>query len=1231
MPALTRLRPLGLALISLLILAASITTAVASDAGPPSAPKPSDRPFDDPEIDAALADARQAEERAAAERMTPEARAKRQASRVAHRSLSATEALELVRAKHGRAFAVEPWKPLDLLPGQSVKEYLGEFQALVNDGDGKKALLESTMPLRARDQAGELKPVSLQLAETSEAFRAVNPLVDVDLPKSSNGWITFREEGFRLRLDSASTGRSGQIADGNVFYANTAADTDSFVRPIPSGIETFLVVRSAEGPERSALEFDLPAGAELKAGAGADRGVTIIDGDKLLGRVEAPSAWDADGMPVPVAYDIEGSRITVRFPHRDGDFRYPLIVDPIVGSTSMDLYNLHTNGTRDTSKNENFTPAWYYSSPGGVFYGYQSVESGNRGLTVYTAPVYLNNDAYGQWVWQAPRPSSFIERADFGYVTTTSYVGAGVCTIEGIYGGGVWQYGTWYESGGRNGSSPTLRSSEACRSDLNGNYKSHCVGTHNPGAGVLASCVPGTANDAVGAQQNLIVFGMVKNGSGTPATWPAVRMEGAAMYLYDNDSPTVPSVTQANAVPSGWVHTANLRTSLGADDKRGASGTTGGGLGIKRFQLWRNNQYVTENVNGCLSDHRQYCPVNWGTTFDYGTDLAGKPVIPEGTNTFTANAIDVLGKGTATNSWTVKVDRSAPGITPSGSLWDARNTSTAPGVYRLDFSIDEPYSGLESVQLYVDDASEPLNGSCGYGAGGTCTFMWDSNERGIGSHTFRIVARDKLAATTAGHESTTQFSVNFAYPADYDECLADTGEYDYCALYDRDAPEGADYPSGTADYDQEANARSGGGSVPSEPELEPAGPLVYDDCYAAYGVLALECTEESLAEETLDSGSGTVLARAASTPPIYGLGNDPLDPPLVDDQAVKDLNVKKLRVILPYNIMQFDGLHDYTGDGVADPADDLFRRWDALFRSGVSQGWEFMVSFSYRDDGTHRDDAGTVGTQSGKSVVRGDQDFIPNPRSYRDWALAFKQRFRSVQRFTAWNEPNHKEQPLRAGRRATGKPFGAGPKKAAYFTFLLQRDVCRAPNCVVVAGDFWAGTRPSTTSKNWASYVDSFRSALAGYDTGADGRPKVPQNWGIHPYWDVRYINGEPAQGTRGAVAPVALESTGTHKFWTQIPAGADVWFTEVGSRRDRCCDANGNVLSYYRNDDASQQEEVSLLLNQLAFINANAERLYYYHWREPNAFKADTIWDSGLVNPDGTLRPAYTTFKNRP
>jgi hypothetical protein len=198
----------------------------------------------------------------------------------------------------------------------------------------------------------------------------------------------------------------------------------------------------------------------------------------------------------------------------------------------------------------------------------------------------------------------------------------------------------------------------------------------------------------------------------------------------------------------------------------------------------------------------------------------------------------------------------------------------------------------------------------------------------------------------------------------------------------------------------------------------------------------------------------------------------------------------------------------------------------------------------------------------------------PSVRAYRSAFRRFQTLYPWVKTYGAWNEANHESQPV-----------ARNPKRAAQY-FLAARSLCRS--CKIVALDV-------LDQKNMASYVQSFKR----FDKG---KARI---WGLHNYGDV---NRKRTSGTRGLLSIVPGE----------------VWLTETGG-----------ILKFGRAFPRSTSRQaratkymfkmVSRYDSRVRGMRSRITRLYNYQW---TGAPRGARFDAGLVNPNGTQRPAYRQFK---
>jgi hypothetical protein len=185
---------------------------------------------------------------------------------------------------------------------------------------------------------------------------------------------------------------------------------------------------------------------------------------------------------------------------------------------------------------------------------------------------------------------------------------------------------------------------------------------------------------------------------------------------------------------------------------------------------------------------------------------------------------------------------------------------------------------------------------------------------------------------------------------------------------------------------------------------------------------------------------------------------------------------------------------------------------------------------------------------------------------------AFIHRFPKVKRYTAWNEPDW---PYRS--------LSKHPRKAAWFFNALVRS-CH--HCTVLAGDVYLPTK-----KDRWSHGLTLGSWVRAYRKGLQFRPA---GWALHNYYDIR------------------THTTNQLQTLMKLTSGP-IWLDEISGVERR-----GHWP--YRNQSVNAATRDEQFLFSLAHRFRRISRIYHYQW-QANPFVG---WDSGLLGPDGTPRPAY-------
>lgn len=192
---------------------------------------------------------------------------------------------------------------------------------------------------------------------------------------------------------------------------------------------------------------------------------------------------------------------------------------------------------------------------------------------------------------------------------------------------------------------------------------------------------------------------------------------------------------------------------------------------------------------------------------------------------------------------------------------------------------------------------------------------------------------------------------------------------------------------------------------------------------------------------------------------------------------------------------------------------------------------------------------------------------LPSSAAYAKAVKAFVKRYPWVRTYSPWDEVN-----------TCSEPTCHSPKAAAGYYRALQR---ACPKCAVLAAEVL-----DTDYGEMRSYLQQFLKYV--------GEP-VPQLWGLHNYSDVN-----------------RFRTIGTRTMLATVPG--KVWITEVGG-----------LYSYPPSfgPSTSRQVRATQQMFKLATSSRRIERLYIY------SFDGGGTFDAGLLWPNGTARPAYTTVAN--
>jgi hypothetical protein len=253
------------------------------------------------------------------------------------------------------------------------------------------------------------------------------------------------------------------------------------------------------------------------------------------------------------------------------------------------------------------------------------------------------------------------------------------------------------------------------------------------------------------------------------------------------------------------------------------------------------------------------------------------------------------------------------------------------------------------------------------------------------------------------------------------------------------------------------------------------------------------------------------------------------------DPRFQQLGIDQVRLLVYYN-------HVLEGD---------FSRYDRWMANAQARGADVLL---------------TINQHSSGSRTR-----LPTIRQYRRVVRILRKRYPWVKTMAAWNEANHKAQPLY--RR---------PRRAAQFYNVMRKE---CTGCTVVAADV-------LDSSNMLPWVTKFRRYA-----------KHPRIWGLHSYGDANHFR--------------ALKATSTRQLLRAVKG--QVWLTETGG-----------IVRFsdrYRGGRRGEKRAAKAVKRTFALARSSGriKRLYLYHWDADRRFQT---WDSAFVAADGRARPALDVLR---
>lgn len=214
---------------------------------------------------------------------------------------------------------------------------------------------------------------------------------------------------------------------------------------------------------------------------------------------------------------------------------------------------------------------------------------------------------------------------------------------------------------------------------------------------------------------------------------------------------------------------------------------------------------------------------------------------------------------------------------------------------------------------------------------------------------------------------------------------------------------------------------------------------------------------------------------------------------------------------------------------------------------------------------------------------------LPSTSQYRTKVKKLVALFKplGVKDWGAWNEANHKSQPTQKN-----------PRRAAQF-FLKLRSVCKG--CTIVALDV-------LDQSGVEKYINSWFRGL-----GKSNRRKATII-GIHNYSEVNRKlrkGSKKYPGTKRIIDAVRKQNR-----------SAKFWYTETGGLV--------KLASAFPCNPDRAANRIAYMFTLAKKYRRYIKRLYTFNWSPTPDCATTARFDAGLINPDGSPRPGYNTFKSK-
>ncbi|MFJ6831918.1 hypothetical protein [Streptomyces sp. NPDC091209] len=150
----------------------------------------------------------------------------------------------------------------------------------------------------------------------------------VSLPTRADDPIsaTKGEDTVQLALPGVGEKEASSTSGTTVFAGRDDSVSTAAQATTDGGFRALFTLEDANAPRQQSFKLTLPAGATIRQTA--EGGLVVFDASgEIIGGLETPWAKDANGAPVPTAYQVEGDTVTQTV-ETGANTVYPIVADP---------------------------------------------------------------------------------------------------------------------------------------------------------------------------------------------------------------------------------------------------------------------------------------------------------------------------------------------------------------------------------------------------------------------------------------------------------------------------------------------------------------------------------------------------------------------------------------------------------------------------------------------------------------------------------------------------------------------------------------------------------------------------------------------------------------------------------------------------------------------------------------------------------------------------------------